>query len=223
MPRKNRWTDLVAAAGEEFREHGYDHATLDGIGARIGILKGSVYNYVSSKEELLLAVVEAPARSLLGELEQLGRDHTSSVAVRLRELVRIQVRVFADHYPAAFVYLQHVGRSRTPAFAFFDDMDRRYTAAVETLLAEGARTGELSLPASPRVATRAVVGMLDWMQHWFTPRGPDADQDLADQLFAMMLGGLLSGGGVRGLSGALPPTSAGPAVAPPPARRPRGG
>ncbi|MEU6699713.1 TetR/AcrR family transcriptional regulator [Pseudonocardia sp. NPDC046786] len=223
MPRKNRWADLVAAAGEEFREHGYDHATLEGIGARVGILKGSVYNYVSSKEELLLAVVEGPARALLDELELLSRDHTSSVAVRLRELIRLQVRVFADHYPAAFVYLQHVGRARTPAFAFFDDMDRRYTAAVETLLAEGARTGELSLPASPRIATRAVVGMLDWMQHWFTPRSADADRELADQLFAMVLGGLLAGGGVRGLSGALPSTSTGPAAAPAPARRPRGG
>ncbi|MBP2367775.1 TetR/AcrR family transcriptional regulator [Pseudonocardia parietis] len=203
MPRPSRWTDLVTAAGEEFREHGYDHATLEGIGARVGILKGSVYNYVGSKEELLLAVVEGPARALLKELERLREDTGSSVAVRLRELIRIQVRVFTDHYPAAFVYLQHVGRPRSPAFALFDDMDRQYVSAIESLIAEGARNGELSLPGSPRIAARAIVGMLDWMQHWFVPRGTDADQALADEMFALVLGGLLAGGGVHGLSGAL--------------------
>src|SRR5690242_8100937 len=104
MPRPSRWPDIVRAAGEEFRERGYDNATLEGIGARVGILKGSIYNYVASKEELLLAVIEQPARALLAELDRLREDSTSSVAVRLRELIRTQVRIFADYHPAAFVY-----------------------------------------------------------------------------------------------------------------------
>ncbi|ALE75526.1 Transcriptional regulator, TetR family [Pseudonocardia sp. Ae168_Ps1] len=204
MPRPSRWPDLVHAAGEEFRERGYDNATLESIGARVGILKGSVYNYVSSKEELLLAVVEQPAQALLAELDRLRADTGSSVAMRLRELVRTQIRIFADYYPAAFVYLQHVGRFRSPTFARFDDMDRRYIAAVESLLAEGARNGEFSLAGDPAVAARAIVGMLDWMQHWFTPHGEEADSQLADQIFALALGGLVAAGGIHGLAKGTP-------------------
>ncbi|MBN9736662.1 MULTISPECIES: TetR/AcrR family transcriptional regulator [unclassified Pseudonocardia] len=204
MPRPSRWPDLVHAAGEEFRERGYDNATLESIGARVGILKGSVYNYVSSKEELLLAVVEQPAQALLAELDRLRADTGSSVAMRLRELVRTQIRIFADYYPAAFVYLQHVGRFRSPTFARFDDMDRRYIAAVESLLAEGARNGEFSLAGDPAVAARAIVGMLDWMQHWFTPHGEEADSQLADQIFALALGGLVAAGGIHGLAKGAP-------------------
>lgn len=200
MPRPNRRPDLVRAAGEEFREHGYDNATLESIGARVGILKGSVYNYVGSKEELLLAVVEQPAKALLDELDRLRADTGSSVAVRLRELIHTQVRIFADYYPAAFVYLQHVGRFRSPTFGKFDDMDHRYIAAIEGLLREGAETGEFSLAGEPAVAARAIVGMLDWMQHWFTPRGEEADGELADQLFSLALGGLLAAGGIHGLT-----------------------
>lgn len=207
MPRPSRWPDLVHAAGEEFRERGYDNATLESIGARVGILKGSVYNYVGSKEELLLAVVEQPARALLAELDRLRADTDSSVAVRLRELVHTQVRIFADYYPAAFVYLQHVGRFRSPAFAQFDDMDKDYIAAIESLLAEGVRNGELSLAGEPAVAARAIVGMLDWMQHWFTPHGEEADARLADQLFALALGGLLAAGGVHGVTKGIPRTT----------------
>lgn len=204
MPRPNRWSEILNAAGEEFRDRGYDNATLESIGARVGILKGSIYNYVASKEDLLLAVVEQPAEQLLAELERLRLDTGSSVAVRLRELIRMQVRIFSDCYPAAFVYLQHIGRMPSPRFAEFREMDARYMAAVEALVAEGARSGEFSLAAEPGTVARALVGMLDWMQHWFTPRGEAADRELADELFALALGGLVSGGGMRGISRAIP-------------------
>ncbi|WP_346090977.1 TetR/AcrR family transcriptional regulator [Pseudonocardia benzenivorans] len=206
MPRPSRWPELVRAAGEEFREHGYDNATLESIGARVGILKGSVYNYVGSKEELLLAVVEQPARALLAELDRLRADTGSSVAVRLRELIRTQVRIFADYHPAAFVYLQHVGKVRSPAFAQFAEMDRRYISAVESLLAEGVANREFSFAGPPPLAARAIVGMLDWMQHWFVPQDPQADAQLADQLFALALGGLFAAGGVHGLATGGRPT-----------------
>lgn len=206
MPRPSRWPEILLAAGQEFREHGYENATLEGIGARVGILKGSIYNYVGSKEELLLAVVEQPARALLAELERLGADTSSSVSVRLRELIRMQVRIFSEWYPAAFVYLRHLGHVvQSPRFAEFRQMDGQYMAAVEALLAEGVASGEFSLPGEPRMVARATVGMLDWMQHWFTPRGEEADLELADELFALALGGLIAGGSMRALARSMPP------------------
>lgn len=198
MPRPSRWSEIVLAASEEFRERGYDSATLEDIAARVGILKGSIYNYVGSKEDLLLAVVEKPARALLAELDRLRLDSASPVTLRLRSLVRTQVRIFSEYYPAAFAYLRNIGRLELSGkFAEFRDMDARYMAAVEALLTEGAATGEFSLPAEPGTVARAIVGMLDWMQHWFTPRGEDGDLRLADDLFALALGGLAAGGSLR--------------------------
>ncbi|SHK53558.1 transcriptional regulator, TetR family [Pseudonocardia thermophila] len=200
MPRPSRWPEILRAASEEFREKGYENATLEGIGARVGILKGSIYNYVGSKEELLLAVVEQPARALLSELDKLRADTQSSVTTRLQELVRMQVRIFSEWYPAAFVYLRHIGHvENSPRFAEFREMDAQYMAAVEGLLAEGAATGEFSLASDPRTVARLIVGMLDWMQHWFTPRGEEADRALADEVFAMALGGLIAGGSMRAM------------------------
>jgi TetR/AcrR family transcriptional regulator, cholesterol catabolism regulator len=211
MPRPSRWPEILHAAGEEFRDHGYENATLEGIAARVGILKGSIYNYVASKEELLLAVVEGPATALLAELDRLRAESDSGVAVRLRELVRMQVRIFSEYHPAAFVYLQHLGHlEQSPRFATFRQMDRRYMSAVEALIAEGAANGEFSLAAEPRIVARALVGMIDWMQHWFVPRGTEEDLRLADQMVALALGGLAAGGSMRAMLGALPDVSVPP-------------
>lgn len=190
MPRPSRRAEIVQAAAEEFRGRGYDAATLEGIAARVGILKGSLYHYVDSKEELLFAVIERPAHRLLAELRALVAVEASAV-VRLRTLFRIQVAIFAEHYPAAFVYLSHIGHaSHRPDFKA---MDAEYMAAVTELVAAGVRDGEYRLPTTPDVAARAIVGQLDWMQHWFRPRDPASDRDLADRLFALALGGLASG------------------------------
>ncbi|MFC7657171.1 hypothetical protein ACFQV8_13030 [Pseudonocardia benzenivorans] len=44
------------------------------------------------------------------------------------------------------------------------------------------------------------------MQHWFVPQDPQADAQLADQLFALALGGLFAAGGVHGLATGGRPT-----------------
>jgi AcrR family transcriptional regulator len=193
VPRPSRWDDIVAAAAEEFRESGYEGSTIEGVAARVGILKGSLYNYIDSKEDLLYAVIEDPAKELVAELDVLQRDDGSSASDQLRGLFRRQVRVFATHYPAAFVYLQQIGRpGHRPEYR---EMDRRYVEAIERIIRTGVESGEFP-SVRPGIAARAIIGMLDWMQHWYKPREHDADE-LADELCALALGGLGGSGVVR--------------------------
>lgn len=193
MPRPSRWDDIVQAAAEEFREHGYDGATIEAIAGRVGILKGSLYNYISHKDDLLFAVIEEPARRLLSELIELSAESDRSAMWRLHRLFVAQIGIFADHYPAAFVYLQQLGRPSHPKE--FRDMDARYIRCIETIIADGVRTGEFSSRLRAPVAARAIVGMLDWMQHWYEPRSAQDDEVIASELLAIAVGGL-SGGGV---------------------------
>ena len=50
---------IIAAAKETFFLEGYAGAAMDRITARAGVSKATIYNHFRSKEELLLAVVEA--------------------------------------------------------------------------------------------------------------------------------------------------------------------
>src|SRR5271155_414620 len=51
-PLEERWPEILGAATEVFWEKGYDAATLQDIAERVGILKGSIYHYITSKSEL---------------------------------------------------------------------------------------------------------------------------------------------------------------------------
>jgi TetR/AcrR family transcriptional regulator, cholesterol catabolism regulator len=195
MPRPSRWDEIVQAAAEEFRERGYDAATLEAIAGRVGILKGSLYNYITHKDDLLFAVIEEPARRLLAELTDLSAASDQPALLRLHRLFVAQIGIFSDHHPAAFVYLQQLGRPSHREE--FREMDARYIRCVETIIADGIRTGEFSASIRPSVAARAIVGMLDWMQHWYEPRSSEDDGAIAQELLSIAVGGLAGGGIVR--------------------------
>jgi TetR/AcrR family transcriptional regulator, cholesterol catabolism regulator len=196
VPRPSRWAEIVQAAAEEFREQGYQNATLEAIGNRVGLLKGSLYHYIQTKDDLLYAVIEQPAQELLDQLASM-RQQDVSASLRLRTLFRAQVRIFAAYYPAAFVYLQHLGRPSERHD--FSELERQYVAGVEGLLEEGLERGEFSLGTSPRIAARALIGMLDWMMHWYRPDAELEPDEIADQLFSIALGGLVAGAQVSAL------------------------
>ena len=57
-----RWDEILQAAAEEFYERGFRGARLQDIAARVGLLTGSLYYYIGSKEDLLFALVQSTHR-----------------------------------------------------------------------------------------------------------------------------------------------------------------
>ena len=51
-----RWNEILDAAGHVFHEKGYQAARIEDIASRVGILRGSLYYYIESKEDLLFAL-----------------------------------------------------------------------------------------------------------------------------------------------------------------------
>src|SRR3954462_13395772 len=58
-PREERWAQLLEVATQVFYERGYDGASLQDIADRLGMLKGSLYYYIHTKEDLLFEVINA--------------------------------------------------------------------------------------------------------------------------------------------------------------------
>src|ERR1041384_7707134 len=61
-PREERWSELIEVATDVFYAKGYDGASLQDIADRLGMLKGSLYYYIQSKEDLLFDVISSVHR-----------------------------------------------------------------------------------------------------------------------------------------------------------------
>lgn len=190
MPRPSRWTDVVAAAAEVFREKGYSAATLEDVANEVGMLKGSLYNYISSKEELLFAVVRPPAEQLLTEARLLAQD-PSPAPQRVQRLAELHVRVLQDHFVYASVYIHDIaGLGRFPEWAA---MDHEYVAITRSILEDGVREGTLSAELDVTTAPHILIGSLNWMTRWWDPVGPVSAPEMAGRISGVFLDGARSG------------------------------
>jgi len=98
---------VIKACIEEFGEHGYDSSSMDGIIKRAGISKGGLYEYVSSKEELFLFIVDYTYTSLYNYLKERVRREIQTLPtdllVRLKLVSELAIDFYMDH--PEFVYL----------------------------------------------------------------------------------------------------------------------
>lgn len=66
---------ILAAAEEEFAQHGLTATRTEAIAAKTGVAKSMIYYYFKSKEGLYRAVLERSQAELLQTSQELGLDH----------------------------------------------------------------------------------------------------------------------------------------------------
>ena len=85
--RRNRSQDVIEAAIRVFHKKGYASASIQDVADEVGVLKGSLYHYIDSKEDLLARIFEDSA----GQFEELMAEVASLDAPpveRLRHFAR---------------------------------------------------------------------------------------------------------------------------------------
>ncbi|HKY51602.1 MAG TPA: helix-turn-helix domain-containing protein, partial [Candidatus Limnocylindria bacterium] len=63
---------MLSAAARIFREKGYHGTSVRDIAEAVGLLKGSLYHYIRSKEQLLARLFEGSLGDTIVELEAIA-------------------------------------------------------------------------------------------------------------------------------------------------------
>ena len=98
---------VIKACIDEFGEKGYSSGSMDGIIKRAGISKGGLYEYVSSKDELFIFIVDYTYTILYNYLKKRVEDEISilpsDLLDRLKFVSELAIDFYIDH--PEFVYL----------------------------------------------------------------------------------------------------------------------
>jgi AcrR family transcriptional regulator len=179
-PTTAREEEILAAATRMFREKGYHATSVRDIAESVGLLKGSLYHYIRSKEELLARLFEGALQETIGELEAIAaRD--ASATERLREMVRAYALSVTANLDSVGIYLREWRALPPPELARVRQRRRAMRALVESVIAEGARKREFAA-GDAKIAALAILGMVNWIYEWYRPRGRLRPEALAQEL-----------------------------------------
>jgi AcrR family transcriptional regulator len=81
--------ELVARAAKIFRKKGYYNTTMNDIGTICGLLKGSIYHYFQSKEELMLEVLKVSYKEAGNHIFSLAYNKSIPPHTRLSMMLDI--------------------------------------------------------------------------------------------------------------------------------------
>lgn len=187
--RARERVEILDAAARVFRRRGYGAATVEDVANELGILKGSLYHYIKSKQELLYDVVVGPLREANRAIDQV-RAEGGTCEDLIRRAIVAHIEVVHDQYPRLSIAL--LERLELPAEQLNEirTLHRAYQEKWTALICEGAETGVLRADLDPGLTTLAILGMLNWATQWYRQDGRATPGEIGAVFASVALDGI---------------------------------
>jgi AcrR family transcriptional regulator len=188
--RPKRDAEVVEAATRIFYERGYADASVQDVADALGILKGSLYHYIKTKEDLLFRVLEDVHFDVQQILEEVAAIEGLDPLDRLGLYIRRQVLYNLDNLERISVYYHDIGRLGPERRADIVARRRGHDAFVTELIREAQARGEADPALDPRLASNCVFATIIWTYRWYRTTGPTARPQIADVCASFAVNGV---------------------------------
>jgi AcrR family transcriptional regulator len=187
---RNSPRDLIfAAATQLFGDRGYNGASMRDIAKAVGLLPGSLYAHIASKEALLLEIIEGGVDRFNSATDRLSRAGLPP-DLTIREAIREHVCIVADNPERTLIVFHQWRFLSEPNRTRLRDKRAHYAEFFTRTLRAGVEQGVFSPELDCKVATLTILGTLNWTPEWLSPDGPITPTRLADQISDNLLRGL---------------------------------
>jgi AcrR family transcriptional regulator len=189
---RRRAPEIIDAAARVFAERGFHGATTQDIADVLGIRQASLYYYFSSKEGALELVCLKGVEGFFESAKAIARG-PGSARERLGRLIRSHLSPLTDRGDYMRVFLNERQHLPTESRRRVGKWSRGLEKIFEDVLKEGVRRGELRHDLDTRLATLAMLGMLNAATTWFRSEEEPIER-ISEEFARLVLDGALARG-----------------------------
>jgi AcrR family transcriptional regulator len=184
-------SSIIDVAVRLFGQQGYTGTSMRDIAKSVGVLPGSLYAHIDSKETLLVEIVDDGITSFLSAVEPIVAGDQPPEE-RLRAAIRAHVEVVAQNPERSLVVFHQWRFLGEPNLGAAIEKRRRYEQAYITVVNQGVKGGAFDPGLNVRIAVLTILGALNWTPEWYSPDGPATPGQLGDRIADTLLGGLVA-------------------------------
>jgi AcrR family transcriptional regulator len=157
---------LLDAAAQAFAEHGYHQTPIDSVSQLAGVAKGTVYNYFSSKDDVLRALIQEACE--LATQAATATPDEASTETRLQAFVEGNLQWAQSHKPLALLFARQLLAGDTRVKALIATAAAPCIEKVAAILQTGAARGELITDAPPEELALTFIALTNMLllQSW---------------------------------------------------------
>jgi AcrR family transcriptional regulator len=189
--RRRRDDELLGAAARVFADRGYSDASVQDVADELGILKGSLYHYIKTKEDLLFWLLEGVHNDVERIREEVAAIEGLDPLERIAEWVRRQVLYNMDNLDRISIYYHDMDRLSPGRLEILTQKRKADSRFIINLIRE-AQAQELADPAlDARVLSNCLFATVIWIYRWYNPNGQISRAKIADTCAEYVTHGLI--------------------------------
>ena len=159
--KDDRPAEIASAALDLFIEYGFAGTKLSDVAARAGVVKGTLYRYFDTKEDLFRAVVRGSLSANLGVIEQAAADPNTPLADVLAAVLPLVAQTIGDSRLPAMLRMVVAESRAFPDLAtiWHDEIIAKALSLLTGLISAAQERGEVRA-GDPKLHALSLVGPL---------------------------------------------------------------
>lgn len=186
---QQRWRQILEVATRLFKQNGFAATSMQDVSDEVGLLKGSLYYYVRSKEELLFEVLRDLHEGGVAIIDDVKFGSDDPLG-ELREYLRRLTIYAGEHRARLGIYVRDfrfIPAENQKKIIAERDM---YEVAAIRLIDEAKAKKLIDASINSKVAALSILGSTAVTHEWYRPDGPVSLETIGDQVAATIINGL---------------------------------
>ena len=187
-PSANRRRQILEQAAGLFKNNGFNATTMRQLAEQSGMEAASLYNHISSKEELLREICFSVANDFNAHLLQLEADD-SCASRKMEAIIRFHIHMLLTRYNDVYVSNRDWKHLKEPWLTNFLTQRKQYENRLAAIIQQGIDTGKFK-PVHPHVAVLTILAAVRSIEYWQRSKKTITSKQIADDLVMLLLKGL---------------------------------
>ncbi len=187
MKAETRKEEIIKTAAKLFKEKGYSAVTMRDIATVMGIKAASLYNHISSKQDILKDIIISLAEAFTTGMQDIKSSEMSSIQ-KVQAVVKLHVNITAENtYGMASLNndWMHLEEKRS----YYLSLRNGYEADFRSILLAGIKQNEFT-DSNVEVMLFSILSTLRSLYLWI-PKKEDLTPDaLSKNLSSILINGI---------------------------------
>jgi len=183
-----RLEEVLQSAANIFFAKGFHATSIEDVARDVGMLKGSLYYYIKSKEDLLFQLLLAGIEDGDSYIAQ-HIDPEGEPVEQLERAIRAQIDYIIEHKVPFGLFLHEFdslsGKRQHKVISVMSRYNNRFVELVK----RGQAQGKL-IDGEPWLIVNGILGMCNWLYRWYDPEQISSPEQVKQVFVNMLFSGL---------------------------------
>lgn len=187
MKTETRKDEIINTAAKLFKERGYSAVTMRDLASAMGIKAASLYNHITSKQEILKEIIISLAEEFTQGLELIQQSNTSSIE-KIEEVVKLHVNITSQN-TYGMASLNNDWMHLEEKLEYYLKLRSNYEEELRKIIAEGVKKGEI-IDENIEIMLFSILSTLRSLYLWIPKKDYLTPDKLSQQLSTVLVKGI---------------------------------